>query len=108
MPSPNEKNEKLLFHLSPNDLVYVPTLEEIESNHQIDLKNLTPMQKGRIYKMISSSGNQCFFVKQETSAPIVNKLEYSALNKMERSLDGVMIKDVCQKLNVTRIGGVTA
>ena len=36
--------------------------------------------------------------------PIVNKQEYSALNKMERILDGVMIKDVCLKLSITRIG----
>lgn len=104
VPLETERNEKLLFHLSPNDLVYVPTAEEIDNNHTLDLKNLTKTQKGRIYKMISSSGAQCFFVKQETAMPIVNKQEYSALNKMERSLDGAMIKDICLKLNITRTG----
>lgn len=42
--------------------------------------------------MVSSSGNQCFFVKSEVALPIVNKNEYSTLNKMEKSIEGYMIK----------------
>lgn len=103
-PLQNDKGDNLLFHLSPNDLVYVPTQEELEDGSAVDLKKLSKKQKGKIYKMVSSSGNQCFFVRQETASTIVNKLEYSTLNKMERSLEGIMIKDVCIKLNIDRIG----
>ncbi len=106
VPETNEKGYKLLFHLSPNDLVYAPTLEEIpEIGHkQIDINYIKKVN--RVYKMVSSSGKQCFFIKHEVSTPIVYKSEYSALNKMERSIDDLMIKDVCSKIIVDRLGNV--
>ena len=61
----------------------------------------------RIYKMVSSSGNQCFFIKSEVANTIVNKMEYSPLNKMEKSLDGIMIKQYCLKIKVNRLGNIT-
>ena len=50
----NSKGDLLKFYLSPNDLVYVPTEEEKQFG---DCK----LNKERIYKMVSSSGNQCFW-----------------------------------------------
>ncbi len=38
---------------------------------------------------------------------IVDKSEYSALNKMEKSIDGVMIKNFFVKLKVDRLGNIT-
>ena len=38
---------------------------------------------------------------------IVNKFEFSALNKMEKSIEGIMIKEVCWKLKVDRLGNIT-
>jgi hypothetical protein len=99
VPEINEKGDKLLFYLSPNDLVYVPTEEEIATN-----SSNNKFDRNQIYKMVSSSGNQCFFIKSEVATPIVNKLEYSALNKMEKTTDGIMIKQVCIKLKTDRIG----
>ncbi|MCC8142908.1 MAG: type II CRISPR RNA-guided endonuclease Cas9, partial [Tannerellaceae bacterium] len=58
-----EKEEKLLFWLSPNDLVYVPTEEERENPHLVDLTNPIKEQVNLIYKIVSSSGNQCFFIQ---------------------------------------------
>ncbi|MDR0395478.1 MAG: type II CRISPR RNA-guided endonuclease Cas9, partial [Tannerella sp.] len=80
VPERNEKEHHLLFHLSPNDLVYVPLGEEstISTNYQL--------KGNRIYKMVSSTGNRCFFIKNEVAISIVDKVEYSALNKMERSI----------------------
>jgi hypothetical protein len=40
-----------LFHLSPNDLVYIPTKEEIESINKLDFENLTHEQKKRLYNV---------------------------------------------------------
>ncbi|MFP4058940.1 MAG: hypothetical protein ACLFUC_00480, partial [Bacteroidales bacterium] len=41
----------LKFTLSPNDLVYVPSEEEIENPKFIDFSNLTTEQAGRLYKI---------------------------------------------------------
>jgi len=101
VPEVNEKGNKLLFYLSPNDLVYVPTEEELENG-----VNYESIKYDRIYKMVSSSGNQCFFIKSEVANTIINKVEYSPLNKMEKSLDGIMIKQYCKKINIDRIGKI--
>jgi CRISPR-associated endonuclease Csn1 len=84
--------------LSPNDLVYVPDIvEDLESEKA---------KPNCIYKVVSFSGNQCFFVKQDIATSIVNKAEYSTLNKMERSIDGKMIKESCIKIEVDRLGNI--
>jgi len=105
VPERNEKGEPLLFSLSPNDLVYVPMEGEIAET--IDFNNLSKEQKERIYKTVSFTGNQCFFVQEAVATPIVNKMEYSPLNKMERDILGTMIKEVCIKLKVDRLGNIT-
>lgn len=94
------------FYLCPNDLVYVPLEDELELINHIDFKNLTPEQSGRIYKVISFSGSQIFFLRQDIATSIVNKKEFSTLNKMERSMDGLMIKEHCLKLKVDRLGNI--
>ena len=99
-------NGKFLFSLSPNDLVYVPTEEEIENSNAVNFDNLSKEQIQRIYKMVSSSGYQCFFIQSYVASPIYNKKEFSALNKMERSIDDSMVKDVCWKLKVDRLGNI--
>ncbi len=96
----------LLFTLSTFDLVYVPTDEEQDNPALVNFKNLTRTQVNRIYKMVSSSGYQCFFVKQEVAAPIIPKVEFSALNKMEKDINGIMIKDRCWKLKTDRLGNI--
>lgn len=101
IPEVNANGDKLLFGLSPNDLVYVPTVDECESgivSGEID--------RNRIYKMVSSSGPQCFFVPACIANPIVQTLELGANNKAEKSWDGVMIKSVCLPVKVDRLGNV--
>ncbi len=98
------KEVSFLFSLSPNDLVYVPTDEELNNPNLVNFENLSSEQINRIYKMVSSSGNQCFFIKSEVAKSIYNKKEYSALNKMEKSIDNIMIKTRCLKLKTDRLG----
>jgi len=103
VPESNAKGDRLLFALSPNDLVYVPTVEECESGDmpvEIDGK--------RVYKMVSSSGSQCFFIPHTIANPIVPTLELGANNKAEKSWDGEMIKSICVPIKVDRIGNVMA
>ena len=106
VPEVNENGEKLVMELSPNNLVYLPTPEEIENPLLFDFSKMSSEQVKRIYKMVSSTGVTCFFSRQDIATPIWNKNEFSALNKMERSIEGIMIKDVCWKLKVSRLGKI--
>lgn len=94
-------DEEALFVLSPNDLVYVPTVEELRTG-----KVSMPINRDRIYKMVSSSSYQCFFVKETVSSPIQDQKEFSSMNKMERAITDEMIKDICVPLTVNRLGKI--
>jgi len=100
-PEVNENGDKLLFILSPNDLVYVPTKEDLDKGYFSGA-----LEADRIYRMISSSGSQCFFILQNVANTIVDKKEFSALNKMERSIAGEMIKEICIPLKIDRLGKI--
>ncbi|MBQ6770179.1 MAG: type II CRISPR RNA-guided endonuclease Cas9 [Bacteroidales bacterium] len=90
---------KLLFILSPNDLVYLPTEEELKDG-------IKEIDRNRIYKSISFNGNQCFCVPCNMATPIVNKMEYTTSNKMERAITGEMIKETCIPIKVDRLGNI--
>ncbi len=90
---------KLLFILSPNDLVYLPTKEELKDG-------IIVINRKRIYKMVSSSGNQCFFIGDRVAKPIVDKVEFTSLNKAERAISGEMIKEICVPIKVDRLGNI--
>ena len=99
VPETNENGDRRLFHLSPNDFVYVPTEEELESG-RVNM----PIDNSRIYKMVSASSYQCFFVPYFVASPIVPTTELGANNKSERSWDNVMIKSVCIPITIDRLG----
>ncbi|MEE9349612.1 MAG: type II CRISPR RNA-guided endonuclease Cas9 [Flavobacteriaceae bacterium] len=105
VPISNTKGQ-FLFSLSPNDLVYIPSEEEIDNSNSFDFKNLSKKQVSKIYKAVSSSTYQCFFIQNNVATSIKNKFEFSALNKMEKSINGIMIKDVCWKLEIDRLGNI--
>ena len=101
-PAPaNEQGYEPKFVLSPNDLVYVPAGDEIISEI-----NEESINYNRLYKMVSSSGNQCFFVKTIVANSIVDKYEFSSLNKMERAITGEMIKEICVPVKIDRLGNI--
>jgi CRISPR-associated endonuclease Csn1 len=64
------------------------------------------VKQPEVYKVVSFSGNQIFFVRNDIANPIYNKMEFSSLNKMERAIDGQMIKERCYKLQTTRLGNI--
>lgn len=64
----NEYNWK--FTLSPLDLVYVPTEEEIESPELVDPENFGHEQKARIYKYVDGGGGIANFVPYSVAQPI--------------------------------------
>jgi CRISPR-associated endonuclease Csn1 len=107
VPSVNANGDRLLFYLSPNDLVYVPTEEEQEMSHPINFENLTTEQTLRIYKFVSCTSNEGHFVPNFYSSPIL-KNEMGTNNKSQNTIDNQrQIKAVCWKLEVDRLGNIS-
>lgn len=101
VPEINEKGEKLLFWISPNDLVYLPTADEIDS------KSLSgEIRKDRIYKMVSCTGYVGDFIPAFVSNAIVQAIELGSNNKAQRAWTNEIIKDICVPLTVDRLGNV--
>ena len=114
VPETNDAGQPLKFYLSPNDLVYVPTDEDRAAA-------CPSIDKRRIYKMVSATDVNCFFLPFEVASTIYNKVEFESMNKMGRAIDmmeysdnydssainKLMIKDVCWKLEVDRLGNIT-
>ena len=94
-------DEEATFILSPNDLVYLPTEAERKSG-----KITMPIDKERVYKMVSSNKFQAFFINERVASAIQDKFEFSPLNKMERAITGEMIKETCIPLKVDRLGNI--
>lgn len=103
VPEISENGAKLLFWLSPNDLVYVPTQEEIDN--AINLSEAT-QKTDRIYKMVSCSETSCFFIPQFVASPIIQTTELGSKNKAEKTWSGQMIKACCVKLKIDRLGNI--
>ena len=91
----SDKNS-LLYILSPGDLVYVP-----KDGDKLNI------EKDRIYKIVSMAGIQFMCIHHRVASPIVNKMEYTTSNKMERAITGEMIKEVCVPIQVDRLGNIT-
>lgn len=106
-PEVDENGNKLLFSLSPNDLVYIPTTEEQDNPSLVDIKNLTKEQTGQIYKVVSFTGNRLYAIPKNISKTIVDKFEYSQLNKIEFMDNNLSIKKLCWKLQINRLGKIT-
>jgi len=106
VPQKNENGDGLLFHLSPNDLVYVPTIEEIENISLINYKNLTKEQLNRIYKVVSFTGNRLYAVPFRVAKSIIDKVEFTQINKLETTIEKTSIKEFCIKLEVDRLGNL--
>ena len=90
---------KLLFILSPNDLVYLPTKEELKDG-------IKAVDKKRIYKMVSCTGNEGHFAPARIANPILQTTELGSNNKAQRAWTGEMLKETCMPLKVDRLGNI--
>jgi len=107
VPDINESGSKLLMYLSPNDLVYLPNEDEKLNINAIDFTNLSKEQSANIYKMVSFTGNRAYFISNTVATSIVDKVEFTLLNKLEKSFEGISFKDFCIKLKVDRLGNIS-
>lgn len=114
----DENGNHLLFTLSPNDLVYIPTEDEKENLVNINLQKLNKEQAERIFKFISCTGGEGHFVTHNYSKEIISN-ENGSNNKNERMLEfntsntiydekanPIMIKSICWKLKLDRLGKI--
>jgi CRISPR-associated endonuclease Csn1 len=102
VPETSEKGHNLLFHLSPNDLVYVPTEEERENIQVLDWSGLDKEQLKRIYKIVSFTSSRLYAIPINVAISIVNKAEFTQLNKIEF----INEKKCLIKLGIDRLGNL--
>ncbi len=100
--SEDENGKKPIMVLSPGDLVYVPTEEEIKAG------KLEPsIDRGRIYKMVSAGQGKCYFVPQSVASVIKDKVEFESHNKSMKTIEGnTYIQKVCIPVKVDRLGHI--
>ena len=101
VPETNSKDEPLLFYLSPDDLVYLPTSEELSRGTVTE-----PLDRSRIYKMVSCSKEEADFIAHSVAKPIVDKKEFTSHNKMKNAITGEQIKKTCIPIKVDRLGNI--
>lgn len=112
---------KLLFILSPNDLVYLPTKEELKDGVKL-------VDKKRIYKFVDASGVAANFVpyniaqaifsmKKDDQQKLFKEYRYNIQNEIgigsrpskspnEFTKGDVSIKETCLPIKVDRLGNV--
>ncbi len=91
------------FYLSPNDLVYLPSGDELDNSNNIDFENLSKQKKQNIYKVVSFTGNRLYVIPYYVSVAILNKVEHTQLNKIEFTKE----KEICFKLKTDRLGNIS-
>lgn len=97
----NENGECPKYVLSPNDLVYLPSKDEIDNN-RIDF----PVNPQRIYKMVSCTDDKCYFIPAFVAYPIVQTTELGSHNKDQTSWSNEMIKKICLPIEIDRLGNL--
>jgi CRISPR-associated endonuclease Csn1 len=107
VPEKNELGHQLQFYLSPNDLIYLISQEDKRNNVSVDFTDMPKEQMRMIYKVVSFTGNRLSAIPYAVAQPIIDKVEFTQLNKLEFSLEKLSIKDSCIKLKVDRLGNIS-
>lgn len=94
-----DNKASLKYILSPGDLVYVPSQEEIECGEY-------RLSRDRIYKLVSFADQAVYFVPASVASPILDKVEYTQLNKVSRTPNEELIRDICIPIQIDRLGNI--
>lgn len=116
----DEEGNKLLFYISPNDMVYLPMPDELIDGH-IEIEKI---ETNRVYKFVDSSGTTANFVPSIIANVIYHQKKDQAerfckgdviqdelgkgspQSKNQKAITGEMVKDICVPLIVNRIGEI--
>lgn len=104
--------------LSPLDVVYIPTEDELDNINASNFNNLNKNQLQRVYNVNDFSGVTCYFTPNSFSKSICPKeidMKYDerkqkttgSFDSKTASLEGISIKERCIKLKVDRLGNIT-
>lgn len=113
-PDLDENGNKLSFFLSPEDLVYVPNVNELSNSNMINFNRLTIEQRNRLFN-VNNFSNTCYFRPNRIAQSIIAKEVDYKFNRESNKLSGsydiktasfeeFQIKDVCIKLKIDRLG----
>ena len=118
VPIDNTKG-RFLFSISPNDLVFVPSDEEIQNHIFFNTNNLSSDQISCFYIMVNTTQDK-LLCRPACFATNISKAEIGSNNVSARVLSGisnlelldekdkpVMIKDRCWKLETDKLGNIT-
>ena len=64
------------------------------------------VNKYRLYKIVSFTGNRLYAIPYTIAKSIVDKVEYSQLNKIEFTDNKESIKEICVPIKVDRLGNI--
>jgi len=109
VPEVDSNGNTLVMYLSPNDLVYLPSIEESDNDFINNFISMSDEKIMNYYKFVSCTGGEGHFVPVYYAKEIV-KNEMGTNNKSERPIKlygfdkTKMIKDHCIKLIVDRLG----
>ncbi len=115
VPNINKEGYNLMFSLSPNDLVYMPSKEELSNPPNIN--NLNQNQKQRIFS-VNDFSKAIYFTPVNISSCIISKeVDMNWDDKKAKisgsfdtktaSFEGRQIKDDCIKLQIDRLGNIS-
>lgn len=103
--SNNEIDDSIELYalLSPGDLVYMPTYEEIANGEILWNKN-------NVYKVVSFDNTNCYFVPHYVASSVIDKAEFTRHNKIPRVVfldgDNRLIREYCIPIQVDRLGNI--
>ena len=118
VPEKNAIGNSLQRVLSPLDLVYIPTEEEVEMPHLIEFSKLNKHQMERLFNVNDFSGVTAYFSQNSFAKNIFPKEVDLNWNEKKQKLSGSFdaktasfnkksIKDICIKLKVDRLGNIS-
>ena len=113
VPEFNKKGDELLLVLSPNDIIYLPTIEEFKNPN---LLSISKLNKKRFFT-VNDFSKAIYFSPVNVSSSIISKeidMNYDekkdkitgSFDTKTASFDGVQIKDFCWKVETNRLGEI--
>ncbi|WP_312300680.1 type II CRISPR RNA-guided endonuclease Cas9 [Chryseobacterium sp.] len=118
IPETNQNGVSLYQSLSPLDLVYIPTEDELELPHLLGFNKLNKTQITRLYNTNDFSGVTAYFSQNSFARHIYPKEMDLSWNEKKQKLSGsfdsktasynkTAIKDIFIKVKVDRLGNIS-
>lgn len=98
VPPIDDNGNKLLFYLSPNDFIYIPTEEEMENKDRFSYS----IDKQRIYRVVKFTQKRLYILPYYVANTLMDKKEFTSENVLELTTQ----KEICIPIKVNRLGEI--